>query len=313
MNTFLMQISGQAESRFYGHLHILAKYCGFDGQPWLNGYLQHGWNATDGFGNYLGSKRVSNKFVWSKRCEEIIRKNGKNNVFAIGAPWVYLEDVYPLTKNQKNENVIAYPAHTSTWSKMGDTSKEYSEYLKDKYGSVTVVLHRYDYAEKSKIQNFESLGHKVTTHGVGTPWEKGFDLLFLKKQRDLIAKHSLVVSNTLSTAVLYATSLGLDAEIGGPIDYSITNNDDKISQAGDGLTDWNSLISDKNNQKTMWKNELGLACKKSPEELKQILKWDQMKKKSYIFFFTRSLDLVKGSNKSVSLNVFKTNLKKNHK
>lgn len=308
-----MQLSGQAENRFYGHVHVLAKYCGLDDQPWINGYLQHGWNATDGFGNYLGSKRVSNKYVWSKRCEEIIKSNGKKNVYAIGAPWLYLNDVFPLPSEIKKEGVIAYPAHTSTWSKMGDTTKEYAKFLNDKYGQVTVVLHRYDYADKSKIQNFENLGHEVTTHGVGTPWEQGFDLLFLKKQRDLISNYSTVVSNTLSTAVLYATSLGLNAEIGGPIDYSITNSDDKISQAGDGLTDWNSLIADKNIQKTLWKDELGLDCKKSPEELTELLGWNPAPKKTTRFLFTRGIDLFKGSSKTVALNVFKTNLSKSGK
>jgi hypothetical protein len=62
--------------------------------------LQHGWNATDGFGNNLGGKRVSNKYVWSKRCENLILNKGKKNVFAIGAPWIYLEDVYPQIKKQ---------------------------------------------------------------------------------------------------------------------------------------------------------------------------------------------------------------------
>jgi len=71
----MMQLSAQAENRFYGHVHLLAKYCGLEGSPWINGYLQHGWNATDGFGNYLGSKRSANKYVWSKRCENIIKQN----------------------------------------------------------------------------------------------------------------------------------------------------------------------------------------------------------------------------------------------
>jgi hypothetical protein len=308
MNRFLMQLSGQAENRFYGHLHILAKYCGLDGQPWLNGYLQHGWNATDGFGNYLGSKRISNKFVWSKRCEAIIRKNGNNNVQAIAAPWLYLEDIFPLSHNIEKAGIIAYPAHTATWSKMGDTTKEYSKFLRDKYGPVTVVLHRYDYADKSKIENFEGIGHIVKTHGVGTPWETNFDLLFLKKQRDLIAKHATVVSNTFSTAILYATSLGLNAEIGGPIDYSLTNIDDKVSQVGDGSINWNDLISDKNIQKKLWIEELGLNCKRSSEELREILGWSPRPKKSFVFFFKRSIDLIQGSSKTVAINVFKANL-----
>lgn len=302
-----MQLSGQAENRFYGHIDLLAKYCELQAQPWLNGYLQHGWNATDGFGNYLGSKRFANKYVWSKRCESIIKSRGKKNVFAIGAPWLYLDDVYPQTVKEKSSGTIAYPAHSSTWSKMGDTSSQYADYLKDKYGQVTVVLHRYDFADLKVRNCYESVGHVVTTHGVGTPWEKGFNPEFLKDQRDLILGFSKVVSNSMSTAILYATSLGLRAEIGGPIDYSITNLDDKASQAGDGLTDWISLIAQNQN---LWKEELGQDCKKSPEELRDILGWNSPHKKSVSFFFLRAVDLLLGSSKSVSLNVFKSTVKK---
>ena len=109
-----MQLSAQAENRFYGHVHLLAKYCGLEGSPWINGYLQHGWNATDGFGNYLGSKRSATKYVWSKRCENIIKQSGKKNVFVVGAPWLYLSNVYPQATNLNRSGVIAYPAHSST-------------------------------------------------------------------------------------------------------------------------------------------------------------------------------------------------------
>jgi hypothetical protein len=302
-----MQLSAQAENRFYGHVHLLAKYCGLEGSPWINGYLQHGWNATDGFGNYLGSKRSANKYVWSKRCENIIKQNGKKNVFSIGAPWLYLSDVDPQATNQKRSGVVAYPAHSSSWSKLGDTSLEYANFLKDKYGSVTVVLHRYDYANTKEKQTYESVGHQVKTHGNGTPWENEFDPMFLRNQRDLLSGFSVVVSNVMSTAVLYAASLGLKAEIGGPVDYSITNADDKASQTGDGLTNWNSMI---NQSPDLWKEELGLDCKKSPQELKEILGWGSKPKKSATFFFARAKDLLTGSNKFVSLSVLKTTAKK---
>ena len=302
-----MQVSAQAENRFYGHVHLLAKYCGLEGSPWINGYLQHGWNATDGFGNYLGSKRSANKYVWSKRCENIIKQNGKKNVFSVGAPWLYLPDVYPQAANQNRSGVVAYPAHSSSWSKLGDTSLEYANFLKVKYGSVTVVLHRYDYANTKVKQTYESVGHQVKTHGNGTPWENEFDPMFLKNQRDLLSGFSVVVSNIMSTPVLYATSLGLKSEIGGPVDYSITNTDDKASQTGDGSIDWNLMI---NENPDLWKKELGLDCKKSPHELKEILGWDPKPKKSVSFFFARSKDLVTGSNKFVSLSVLKTAVKK---
>ena len=310
MNTFLLQLSAQAENRFYGHLNLLAQYCGFEGQPWLNGYLQHGWNATDGFGNYLGGKRIANKYVWSKRCELEIRNKNKNNVFAIGAPWLYLDDVYPYQLTKTQTGTIAYPSHSSTWSKLGDTSKDYANFLKDKYGSVTVVLHRYDFAEQEIRKNYEALGHNVATHGSGTPWEKGFDPLFLKNQRDLIAQFSKVVSNSMSTAVLYAASLGLTPEIGGPISYDDKYHDDNVSQKGDGSVDWNAKIMEPQNQQNFWKTELGLDCKKSPQDLRKILGWIPQPKKSVKFFVMRSVDLISGSTKSVSFKVLKTTVKK---
>jgi hypothetical protein len=128
--------------------------------------------------------------------------------------------------------------------------------LKDRYREVTVVLHRYDFANTQIKQTYESAGHQVKTHGNGTPWETGFDPLFLRNQRDLLSGFSVVVSNIMSTPVLYATSLGLKAEIGGPVDYSTTNADDKASQTGDGSTDWNSMINQKRNLDLIARNLL---------------------------------------------------------
>jgi hypothetical protein len=190
MRTFLNQISGQAENRFYGHLHILAKYCGLTDVPFLNGYLQHGWNATDGFGNYLGKKRNADKFVWSKRCENLI-KPYKENVYSIGAPWLYLEDIFPPKQNIEKKGVVAYPAHSSSWSKMGDTHQENAEYLFQKYNKVTVVLHKYDYSNPKIKESYEKIGHSTFCHGSGTPWENNFDPLFLKNQRDFLTQFDL--------------------------------------------------------------------------------------------------------------------------
>lgn len=307
MNTFLLQLSGQAENRFYGHIHVLAKYCGLSDVPWLNGYLQHGWNATDGFGNYLGSKRLADKFVWSKRCENVIKSNGVNNVIAIGAPWIYLDESYPQNKDSKKEGVIVYPAHNSVGSNIGDTSLEYAIYLKNKYGSTTVVLHKYDYLNQKIVKNYQNEGHTVTWHGNGTPWEKDFDPNFLIKQKKLLNEHEIVVSNVMSTAILYGLSLGLDVELGGPFDGSITNKDDLASQIGDGKINWNNQVLNKNK---LWQDELGFNLKKDSTELLQILNWDNLNKKRVSFLIKRAIDIFTGTNKKVTLNVLKKSFKK---
>jgi hypothetical protein len=114
----------------------------------------------------------------------------------------------------------------------------------------------------------------------------------------------------MSTAVLYATSLGLKPEIGGPISYSITNIDDKASQVGDGSINWNVKVMEPENQVNLWKTELGLACKRSPQELREILGWDPKPKKNTSFFVSRSVDLFSGSTKGISLKVLKSTVSK---
>lgn len=303
--TFINQLSGQAENRFYGHIHVLAKYCGLNGEPFLNGYLQHGWNATDGFGNYLGKKRFANKFVWSKRCENLI-KDFRKNVFSIGAPWLYLNDIYPLKDLKSKKGVVAYPSHSSNWSKMGDTHEENSEFLKKNFGEVTVVLHKYDFSFHDIRKKYEQVGHRTYCHGNGTPWEKDFDLHFLKNQRDFLSQFEVVVSNVMQTAVLYATSLGLEPIIGGPLKYD-TDKNDMASQIGDGTINWDEELN--RNKSGLWEQELGLSSKKTKPELKEILGWND-NKISYFFIKNRTKDLVVGSSLLTSLKVFKSTLNK---
>jgi hypothetical protein len=64
------------------------------------------------------------------------------------------------------------------------------------------------------------------------------------------------------------------------------------------------------NQQNLWKTELGLDCKKTPQELRKILGWVPQPKKSVNFFLTRTIDLISGSSKSVSLKVLKSTVKK---
>jgi hypothetical protein len=37
---------------------------------------------------------------------KLIRNKGKKNVFAIGAPWLYLDDVYPQTTSKINLELL---------------------------------------------------------------------------------------------------------------------------------------------------------------------------------------------------------------
>jgi len=304
MNRTLLQISGQGESRFYGQVNILAEYCGLKNQPWVNGYLQHGWTGTDGWGDYVGRRRIGHKYVWSKRVQDEIFSGGGKNATVIGAPWLYLlkQNNVNLANGIKKEGVIAYPLHSQPWAPKQDTNAEYAEYLKDTYGSVTVCLHWTDY-ENQKAK-YEKTGHRVITYGVGTPWLPGFDLKILNKQLAALQNHSKFVSNAFQTSVFYALSLGLEIEFGGPAGW-VKQLDHRGTYGRLGQDHWQKLALDKNQKNDFWKEELGLSYLKEPSQLIEILGWNKPPMKDRVnYFFSRGLDIMRDGNLIEKLSYF---------
>lgn len=303
MNRTLLQISGQGESRFYGHVNILAEYCGLKNQPWLNGYLQHGWTGTDGWGDYVGRRRVAHKYVWSKRVQDEILNGGGKNATVVGSPWLYLlkQKNITLGNAKQKSGTIAYPLHSQPWAPKQDTNQEYAEYLKSTYGEVTVCLHWTDYeTQKTK---YEKYGHKVITYGVGTPWIAGFDLKILSKQLSALQSHSKFVSNAFQTSVFYALSLGLDVEFGGPAGW-VKQIDHRGTYGRLGQEHWQNLALDKQQREIFWKAELGFNELLEPKELKEVLGWNKKDKAKASYLFKRSLDILKDGNIFEKLSYF---------
>lgn len=293
VNRNLLQLTAQGENSFYGHLAILAKYCELDAKPWLNGYLQHGWNGCDGFSNYAGSRRISKKFIWSKRAlQDQIKRGGRNSV-VIGAPWLYnlkMNGLLEAPPSNNSNKTIAYPLHSQPWAPKSYQHLDYASYLLAEYGKVTVCLHWSEYSNNEITKTYLDKGHDVVTNGVGTPWLKGFDVGFLNKQQGLLKDHGRLVTNAMQTSVLYAMSLGLKVEFGGPASW--VKKIDEIGTYGEyGQDYWkNRVLSDSENT---WKTELGFSALVNPTELKQKLGWDKGNYMSLKFASTRIIDLLR--------------------
>ena len=293
MNRTFLQLSGQAENRFYGHIDILAKYCGLTNTPWLNGYLQHGWNGCDGFSNYAGYKRISKKFIWSKRALNDQEKLGGKNNFVIGSPWLYnLKNLNFQKKTTNSEKIIAYPLHSQPWAPKNYLHSEYANFLKSKYGKVTVSLHWSDFDKKELKETYQNLGHDVITSGVGTPWLEGFNNQFLLNQVNHLNQHSVLTTNAMQTSVLYAMSLGLKIDFGGPASW-VKKNDEIGTYGNYGESYWRLRVS--NDYESLWKEELGFNNLKDKENLLDILDWRKPKLK-LTFLVTRFIDLTRDSN-----------------
>ena len=293
MNRSLLQLSAQGENRLYGHLSILSNYCEITEPVWLNGYLQHGWNGCDGFSNYAGHKRSSKKFIWSKRASDDLLSRGGKNAFVIGSPWLYnlkQKNILETSPVSNSKKIIAYPLHAQPWAPKNYLHSEYASYLKENYGEITISLHWTDYSNFEILNNYKSLGHTPITYGVGTPWIKGFDNNFLNNQLSQLENHGKIVTNAMQTSVLYAMSLGLQVEFGGPASWK--KKIDEVGTYGDyGQDYWREKVL--NHPENTWKTELGFEELLAPKELMTTLGWNNSTKLNTAFIVSRLADILK--------------------
>ena len=293
MNRTFLQLSAQGENRLYGHMSILTKYCGLAEPVWLNGYLQHGWNGCDGFSNYAGHRRLSNKYIWSQRALDDLLTRGGRNSTVIGSPWLYnlkLKNKLQLSLKAKSNKIIAYPLHSQPWAPKNYLHSEYANYLKENYGEITISLHWSEYSNFEILNSYKSLGHNPITYGIGTPWIKGFDVRFLDHQLTQLENHGKIVTNAMQTSVLYALSLGLNVEFGGPASWQ--KKVDEFGTYGQyGQDYWKEKVL--NDPEKTWKMELGLNELQEPESLKESLGWNESIKIKPTFVASRLIDVIR--------------------
>jgi hypothetical protein len=220
-------------------------------------------------------------------------KRGGKNVTVIGSPWLYnLKMNSQLFENPKSSSkkVIAYPLHSQPWAPKNYQHLDYAKYLKENYGEVSVCLHWSEFSNKEVTSTYESLGHKLVTNGVGTPWLENFDSNFLDKQLNLLGDHGLLVTNAMQTSVLYALSLGLKVEFGGQASW--VKKIDEVGTYGENGQDyWKEQVM--NNPDSTWKIELGFKELLEPTKLKQVLGWDKQQSVTLGFIKSRAIDLVR--------------------
>ena len=195
-----------------------------------------------------------------------------------------------LNPSANSDKVIAYPLHAQPWAPKNYLHSEYASYLKENYGEITISLHWTDYSNFEILNTYKSLGHTPITYGVGTPWIKGFDNNFLNNQLSQLENHGKIVTNAMQTSVLYAMSLGLQVEFGGPASWK--KKIDEVGTYGDyGQDYWRDKVL--THPEKTWKTELGFSELLTPEDLMPTLGWDNSIKLSSTFVVSRLVDVVK--------------------
>ena len=208
-------------NHFYGHAHIMGRYVGADYAPRIWGYLQHGWNMHDGFAVGTVFAPGYPKFVWSHACARRGWAAGMRDFMVVGSPWLYLLRLEKqeewLAAEPARIGTIVYPFHGWEGQQVLGSHARYLDQIRATEGDVpiTVCLHWNEFDNDKVREEYESAGVRVITHGQrGYLW-KGTEQAFLYRQLDEMRHHRRVVSNRLSSAILYAASAGLEVGVYG--------------------------------------------------------------------------------------------------
>jgi hypothetical protein len=264
---------------YYGHAHLLARYCRL-GEPMhpprILGYYQHGWNIGDGQAAGVPYVFGSKMFVWSEQTRRRAWSQGRRNVIVTGAPFAYLVRMEPEPPDLHREGTLFYPFHGWEGQRvLGDHARLIDEVKSVETGPITVCLYWSEYQNRRIRRQYEQIGVRVICHGYRGFWWRDHDRTFLYRQLAELRRHRRVVSNRLSSAIWYGLLAGCEAAVyGDPMQLEdadpLFGGEPRIRQQ------WSQLYGyevDRPMAYAMAREELGADLLAAPDELRHHLGW----------------------------------------
>lgn len=267
---------GVERNNAYGHSTTLREYAGVKLPYAVPREIQHGWYGQPGRYGDL-------HYAWNSKNLKWCSDSGYENVVAIGAPFLYLPPPESALCNSLGErSLVLFPMHSTPYVPFLDPARIHREYLDEirelssKFNPITVCLHWFEYEKREVIRLFADEGIAVASCGHRD------DPSFLKRFRDLTAKHAYASSHCYCTAIFYALYMRKKVFIFGetptraevehklPQAVGHPSDDDLYSQVYPEL-----LWCNFNDTSHYWigEYELGLEFKRSPRELRRLFGW----------------------------------------
>jgi hypothetical protein len=264
-------------NHFYGHAHILSRYAKTRTQHTIPGYVQHGWNILDGFP--VGQKVIEGSplYVWS---DSVVRRGwsrGRRHYHVIGAPWNYLLELEPDPPDVTREGTIFYPFHGWEGQEVTGDHRQMLRTLQEvETGPLTVCLYWSEHRNREVRKVYEDAGCRVITHGLRGYAYRGTDPKFLRRQLSELRRHERVVSNRLSSAILYGASVGCEVGVYG--DPMTLEDEDPAFGGVERLhrlwPELHATAVPRNVAEAFAAEELGVRHLHSPAELRDLFRWN---------------------------------------
>lgn len=266
----------ESQNHFYGHSAALAAYAGLRRPHHIAGLVQHGWTAVSPTSTHfrdfprLGQKPGSPRLlVWSHHSRAW-SPEGDRQTTAIGAQFAYLSLAMTALPERRDprDAVVLMPVHGIETQRVRGDHGALARLWRESEGAATACLYAADARDPEIREAYVSAGHRVVMLG------DRLDPAFLWRLWTMLARADRVVSNRLSTPVVYAGHLGASIGIYGDALSIDGESADSVTRVQEVWPELHGERIDPRVAKALCDAELGTEHLLAKDELKEVLGWN---------------------------------------
>ena len=270
----------EAQNHFYGHSAAFASYLGLARPRHVRGLVQHGWTTVSPVGTHFrdfpdlarSPKDPARLLVWSHDSRGWDPADDDRETTPVGAQLAYLARAAGASAAPRDERdrVVLMPVHGIQTMRVRGDHRGLAQTWREAEGPATACLYASDAADPEILAAYRDAGHRVVVLG-----EHRLDPDFLWRLWTMLGRAGRVVSNRLSTPVLYAAHLGADVAVYGDplrIDGEAGSEYERVRAL------WPELHvehAEAGAARAIADAELGTGHVREPAELAHLLGWDR--------------------------------------
>lgn len=260
------------QNHYYGHSAVLALHAGLDSVRHIDGLVQHGWTVRSPslvqFADFATLPRTARRLVWSHRARGWDPRADPFETIPIGAPFLYLSALTSGMRVIPRDATVVFPVHDTRIVKIANVDAELAREVADREGPALICLHPEDLNSPEKSRTWTQFGHTVVSAGARR------DPLFLGRILNLVRSARRVVSNQLSTAIVYAAAEGTETAIYGPDAFNGVLGTEIAERTRELWPEFHD-DTDPGIRRSIALAELGRSHLLNPDELRAALGWDR--------------------------------------
>lgn len=267
----------ESQNHYYGHSYGFAHYLGLDRPRHIAGLVQHGWTAQSPVETHFRdfpklaaeSPRPHQRLlVWSHSSRAWAPDRSAATT-AVGAPFVYEALSRRADSTPAGQGTVIFPVHGIETQAISGDHRAAARRWYDTEGPSTVSIYWSDARDERLVDAYLDAGHTCVTLGRRT------DQHFLGRLYGLLSGASRVVSNRLSTPVVYAAWLGREVGVYGDPMLLASEDPDSLSRLEHLWPEFYGEQTTRDDARAVAAAELGADAVLSPTELRRALGWDR--------------------------------------